>query len=69
MAYSKKVVEHYEQPRNVGNFGTTGEVKAQVSEIETRSSAKGRLTCCRSGGRCSYVKYRRIAGSGMRELP
>jgi nitrogen fixation NifU-like protein len=29
MAYSKKVVEHYEHPRNVGNFGTTGEVKGR----------------------------------------
>jgi nitrogen fixation NifU-like protein len=32
MAYSTKVVEHYENPRNVGNFGTTGEVK-QSKEI------------------------------------
>lgn len=27
MAYHKKVIDHYEHPRNVGNFGTTGEVK------------------------------------------
>ncbi|MFI4897156.1 MAG: Fe-S cluster assembly scaffold IscU [Phycisphaerales bacterium JB059] len=27
MAYSEKVIEHYEKPRNVGNFGTTEEVK------------------------------------------
>jgi nitrogen fixation NifU-like protein len=27
MAYGKKIVDHYENPRNVGNFGTTGEVK------------------------------------------
>lgn len=27
MAYSEKVIEHYERPRNVGNFGTTKEVK------------------------------------------
>lgn len=27
MAYSDKVIEHYEKPRNVGNFGTTAEVK------------------------------------------
>lgn len=27
MAYSEKVIEHYEKPRNVGNFGPTSEVK------------------------------------------
>lgn len=27
MAYSQKVVDHYENPRNVGNFGTSSEVK------------------------------------------
>jgi len=27
MAYSGKVVDHYEHPRNVGNFGSTTEVK------------------------------------------
>ncbi len=27
MAYGPKVIDHYEHPRNVGNFGTTAEVK------------------------------------------
>lgn len=27
MAYSEKIIEHYEHPRNVGSFGTTAEVK------------------------------------------
>ena len=27
MAYSDKVIEHYERPRNVGNFGTIKEVQ------------------------------------------
>ena len=27
MAYGDKVIDHYEHPRNVGNFGTTQEVK------------------------------------------
>ena len=27
MAYSKKVIDHYENPRNVGSFGTSKEVK------------------------------------------
>lgn len=29
MAYGQKVVDHYEKPRNVGNFGTTEEVKSR----------------------------------------
>ncbi len=28
MAYGPKVIDHYENPRNVGNFGSTKEVKA-----------------------------------------
>jgi nitrogen fixation NifU-like protein len=27
MAYGPKIIEHYEKPRNVGNFGTSAEVK------------------------------------------
>ncbi len=27
MAYGDKIIDHYEHPRNVGNFGTTQEVK------------------------------------------
>ncbi|GAB5496306.1 MAG: Fe-S cluster assembly scaffold IscU [Phycisphaerales bacterium] len=29
MAYGTKVVDHYENPRNVGNFGSTDEVKTR----------------------------------------
>ena len=29
MAYSQKIIDHYEKPRNVGNFGTTQEVKGR----------------------------------------
>ena len=29
MAYSQKIIDHYEHPRNVGNFGTTQEVKTR----------------------------------------
>lgn len=29
MAYGKKIIDHYENPRNVGNFGTSGEVKTR----------------------------------------
>lgn len=29
MAYGDKIIEHYERPRNVGNFGTQSEVKAR----------------------------------------
>jgi len=27
MAYGPKIIDHYENPRNVGNFGTTADVK------------------------------------------
>ncbi|MBM4109127.1 MAG: Fe-S cluster assembly scaffold IscU [Phycisphaerae bacterium] len=29
MAYGPKIIEHYEHPRNVGNFGTQAQVKAR----------------------------------------
>lgn len=29
MAYGDKIIEHYERPRNVGNFGTQSEVKTR----------------------------------------
>ena len=29
MAYSQKIIDHYEKPRNVGNFGTQAEVKGR----------------------------------------
>jgi nitrogen fixation protein NifU and related proteins len=29
MAYSQKIIDHYEHPHNVGNFGTTQEVKGR----------------------------------------
>jgi len=30
MAYHKKVIDHYEHPRNVGNFGSTSELKERA---------------------------------------
>ncbi len=29
MAYGPKIIDHYEKPRNVGNFGTSAEVKTR----------------------------------------
>ncbi|GJQ29821.1 MAG: iron-sulfur cluster assembly scaffold protein IscU [Phycisphaerae bacterium] len=29
MAYGPKIIDHYEHPRNVGNFGTTSDVKSR----------------------------------------
>jgi nitrogen fixation NifU-like protein len=29
MAYGPKIIDHYEKPRNVGNFGTSAEVKSR----------------------------------------
>ena len=29
MAYGQKIIDHYEHPRNVGNFGTSSEVKTR----------------------------------------
>jgi nitrogen fixation protein NifU and related proteins len=29
MAYGPKIIEHYEKPRNVGNFGTQADVKTR----------------------------------------
>lgn len=29
MAYGEKIIDHYENPRNVGNFGTTEESKSR----------------------------------------
>ena len=29
MAYGQKVIDHYEKPRNVGNFGSTQDVKTR----------------------------------------
>ena len=29
MSYSQKIIDHYEKPRNVGNFGSTQEVKTR----------------------------------------
>ncbi|MDX2132784.1 MAG: Fe-S cluster assembly scaffold IscU [Planctomycetota bacterium] len=29
MAYGPKIIDHYERPRNVGNFGTSAEIKTR----------------------------------------
>ncbi len=29
MSYSQKIIDHYEKPRNVGNFGSTQDVKTR----------------------------------------
>ncbi len=31
MAYHEKVIDHYEHPRNVGNFGSTSDVKKDAN--------------------------------------
>jgi len=58
MAYSEKVIDHYKHPRNVGAFGTSGEVKERkdigvgivgapecgdVMQLQIRVSSEGRI--------------------------
>ncbi len=58
MAYSEKVIDHYQHPRNVGAFGTSGEVKERqdvgvgivgapecgdVMQLQIRVTPEGRI--------------------------
>jgi nitrogen fixation NifU-like protein len=58
MAYSQKIIDHYEHPRNVGNFGTQAETKARkdigvglvgapecgdVMQLQIKVDASGRI--------------------------
>jgi NifU-like protein involved in Fe-S cluster formation len=51
MAYGDKVIDHYENPRNVGNFGTTSEVKERRTSASAWSARPSAATSCSSRSR------------------
>ena len=48
MAYSDKVIDHYENPRNVGTFKTETEVDASETSAPGSSARRRAATSCGS---------------------
>jgi len=44
MAYSDKVVDHYQHPRNVGSFGTSAEVAKRATSASASSAPPSAAT-------------------------
>ena len=50
MAYGPKIIDHYENPRNVGSFGTQAEIKQRKDEMrwaDSRMPARQDVPCAR----------------------